>query len=123
MYYAYLLKLGGGFYYVGISQKPAHRLHSHKNGEGSQLSRKYGVEEIMGVWNIGTTSKHTAETIEENLTKVFKYIYGEKVRGARDCKEKGFYPKSGNTKYVQKFPDVTKRVKRQLAEIEMRGWG
>lgn len=120
-WYAYCLKLGKGWYYVGISQKPANRLHSHKYHEGSELTRKYGMKKVVGVWDIKTNNQSSAEAIEENFTQHFTTIYGKNVRGAKHCTEEKGYAPFGGWEQINKYPNVTKPVLKKLKTIELMG--
>lgn len=116
-YYAYFLRLGQGYYYVGISKNPAKRIHSHLFGEGCELSRKYGVEEIIGAWDIGERDKQSAETIEENITKCLMKKYGDKVRGGRMCSENKSYTRCGDETYLNRFENATQKAKEELKTL------
>ena len=123
-WFAYCLELGDGFYYVGISQDPAHRIHSHKTGQGSQLSRRHGFKSVIGVWDIKTTGSHQAMLIENNITECLHYALGEKVRGGSYCTEEVAYVKNGlGWRYLDRFENVTQKVLDELNLIELRGWG
>ena len=122
-WYSYCLELGDGYYYVGISQFPAHRIYAHKNGEGSKLSQRHGVKDIVGVWDIGILNNKEARAIETNITKGLTSVYGDKVRGAGNCNEDRGYKEHGfGIRYVQNFTNVTDRIKGKLSLIEKRGW-
>lgn len=123
-WYAYLLKLGDGFFYVGISRDPVHRLHAHLVGSGSKLSQRHGVQEILKVWNIGTSCEKQATMIENKITECMHYVYGDKVRGGSWCVENCYFGKDyrGWT-YLNRFEDVTEEIEAKLRLVMLRGWG
>ena len=122
-WYSYCLELGDGYYYVGISQFPAHRIFTHKKGEGSRLSQRHGVKNIIGVWDIGVLDNKQATEVEANITKGFTSVYGDKVRGAGNCSEDRGYSDHGfGIRYLQNFTNITNRIKEELSVMEKRGW-
>ena len=122
-WYAYLLKLDGGFYYVGISRHPAERIYCHKQKEGSKLTKKYDVEKVMAVWEIGILNIEQALDIEQRITQGMTSVYGNKVRGgSRSQEECGYVTHGLGARYVQQFKNVTAPVLGELTVIEERGW-
>lgn len=122
-WYAYFLKLDNQFYYVGISRHPAERIYCHKQKEGSKLTKKYDIEKVMAVWEIGIMNAQDALQVEEKITQGMTSVYGDKVRGASRSQEDYGYTSHGlGARYVQQFKNVTQQVLAELTKIEARGW-
>ena len=78
----YVLKLEGGKYYVGrTNKKVVQRFKEHKEGKGSAWTRKYKPIKILDV--ILNRDKFD----EDKITKQYMEKYGiENVRGGTYCK-------------------------------------
>ena len=72
----YILKLEGGFYYVGKTQDPIKRYQEHMNGSGSSWTKKYkpiSLEKVI---------ENASPFDEDRYVKEYMSKYGiEKVRG------------------------------------------
>jgi predicted GIY-YIG superfamily endonuclease len=74
--FLYVLQLQGGKYYVGVSQNPEERLHSHRCGNGTEWTRLYPPVRIYE--QKPTTNHHD----ENNRTIEYMKTYGiDHVRG------------------------------------------
>lgn len=87
----YVLKLGAGNYYVGITSRKdfMRRIRQHGGRTGAKVNRNRRVEEIIEVQHLGKMSGLNAGKIENDVTLQYRKKFGAlKVRGGYDIYKK-----------------------------------
>ncbi|MCM6930548.1 GIY-YIG nuclease family protein [Enterococcus italicus] len=84
-WYYYVLQLSNGMYYVGITTDIANRIreHTYKEKKSAAFTKKFAVEEVIEIKDIGLTNANYAKKIEREVTIQYMQEKGWKnVRGS-----------------------------------------
>ena len=85
-FYLYVLKLGDGHYYVGITTNLKKRIKQHvaRTRVGSPWVREHGFVGVQAVEDLNTDDRSYAEQFENAKTREYIERYGlDKVRGGQ----------------------------------------
>jgi predicted GIY-YIG superfamily endonuclease len=76
-YYLYVLQLGDGRLYTGITNSPHHRINEHYSGVGASFTEKYGVLGLVSAQDLGEMTYQLALEREDmkTLELMCKYSY------------------------------------------------
>lgn len=82
MRHLYVLKLEGGFFYVGSTTDPAKRFRRHIEGKATVWTRMHPPLRMIECRPAGTDSQAECEILETSLAATLMNIHGAaKVRG------------------------------------------
>lgn len=92
-YKIYVLKLEGGYYYIGISRRPEKRFRAHLKGKGATWTKAHKPLEIVEVRETFLTLESEAVIKENEVTIEYAKQYGHgRVRGGGYCQAKPRWP-------------------------------
>lgn len=95
-FWLYVLALSEDKYYVGITAKadPFRRIYAHIYGQGSKWTRRYPVELILELQDLGVMQWEEAKDEEQRTVQDLMKVYGlQNVRG-------GYVNKDGRVIYM-----------------------
>ncbi|WP_143135388.1 hypothetical protein [Burkholderia ubonensis] len=86
-YHVYVLRLEGGNFYVGLTQKiPTFRIGQHGGRHGAAWTKVHSPVALVETIDTRTTSREKASIRENIVTWTYMQMYGwEKVRGGFFC--------------------------------------
>jgi predicted GIY-YIG superfamily endonuclease len=91
----YVLRLEGGYWYVGFSRDVEKRFMRHVRGKGAQWTKLHKPIEVHESRNTKLTSDSEAALLEDELTLEYAREYGPQlVRGGGYCQTKPRWPAS-----------------------------
>jgi len=86
VWYAYLLELRDGQYYIGITGNVAKRYERHCSGKGSLWTAKYRPVRILEERCLGRMTMDEAAMLEDEMFDEYFPVYGYRLRGGGKCK-------------------------------------